>query len=68
MIDGMCEGIYEDYKDTILCPWCDVEVCRYGRLSHTCNFERITHLFDNGAAVFLDFMSLWGTRISVFKV
>ncbi|XP_076362459.1 uncharacterized protein LOC143253097 isoform X2 [Tachypleus tridentatus] len=47
-------GISEDYKDTILCPRCDVERCRYGRLGQTCTFARITHLFDNGAAVFLD--------------
>ncbi|XP_076356959.1 anoctamin-2-like isoform X1 [Tachypleus tridentatus] len=58
--DAHSKGICEDYKDTILCRRCDVEGCRYGRLGQTCTFARITHLFDNGAAVFLDFMSLWG--------
>ncbi|XP_076354300.1 anoctamin-2-like isoform X5 [Tachypleus tridentatus] len=57
--DDINKGICEDYKDTILCRRCDVEGCRYGRLGQTCTFARITHLFDNGAAVFLDFMSLW---------
>ncbi|XP_076354314.1 uncharacterized protein LOC143249008 isoform X10 [Tachypleus tridentatus] len=65
--DDINKGICEDYKDTILCRRCDVEGCRYGRLGQTCTFARITHLFDNGAAVFLDFMSLWDV-VSVVKM
>ncbi|XP_076325798.1 anoctamin-9-like isoform X1 [Tachypleus tridentatus] len=61
-LDDINKDICEDYKDAILCPWCDVEGYRYGRLGQTFTFAKITHLFDNVAAVFLAvFMSLWGT-------
>ncbi|XP_076344099.1 anoctamin-2-like isoform X2 [Tachypleus tridentatus] len=67
--DAHSKDICEDYKDTILCPRCDIEACRYGRLGQTCTFARITHLFDNGATVFFAFfMSLWAvTFLELWK-
>ncbi|XP_022255251.1 anoctamin-1-like [Limulus polyphemus] len=67
--DTPSKDICEDYKDTIMCPQCDKEACRFGKLGQTCTFARITHLFDNGATVFFAvFMSLWAvTFLEMWK-
>ncbi|XP_076315033.1 anoctamin-1-like [Tachypleus tridentatus] len=58
--DAHSKDVCENHKDIILCPRCDIKGCKYEQLGQTCTFVRITHLFDNGAAVFFDvFMSLW---------
>ncbi|XP_070976763.1 anoctamin-4-like [Oncorhynchus clarkii lewisi] len=47
--------------DIIMCPICD-EYCPYLRLSDSCIYAKVTHLFDNGATVFFAvFMAVWAT-------
>ncbi|XP_038155699.1 anoctamin-4-like isoform X2 [Cyprinodon tularosa] len=47
--------------DTIMCPICD-QYCPYLRLSDSCIYAKVTHLFDNGATVFFAvFMAVWAT-------
>uniref|UniRef100_A0A7N6F780 Anoctamin n=1 Tax=Anabas testudineus TaxID=64144 RepID=A0A7N6F780_ANATE len=47
--------------DVIMCPICD-EYCPYLRLSDSCIYAKVTHLFDNGATVFFAvFMAVWAT-------
>ncbi|XP_068128907.1 anoctamin-4 isoform X2 [Hyperolius riggenbachi] len=44
-----------------MCPLCD-EYCPYMRLSDSCLYAKVTHLFDNGATVFFAvFMAVWAT-------
>ncbi|XP_076341959.1 anoctamin-4-like isoform X2 [Tachypleus tridentatus] len=58
--DAHSKDVCENHNDIILCPRCDIKGCKYEQLGQTCTFVRITHLFDNGAAVFFAvFMSLW---------
>ncbi|CAB1412637.1 unnamed protein product [Pleuronectes platessa] len=45
--------------DIIMCPICD-QYCPYLRLSDSCIYAKVTHLFDNGATVFFAvFMAVW---------
>ncbi|XP_041071613.1 anoctamin-4 [Carcharodon carcharias] len=45
--------------EIIMCPLCD-QHCRYMRLSYSCVYAKVTHLFDNGATVFFAvFMAVW---------
>ncbi|XP_014904621.1 anoctamin-4 isoform X1 [Poecilia latipinna] len=47
--------------NTIMCPICD-QYCPYLRLSDSCIYAKVTHLFDNGATVFFAvFMAVWAT-------
>ncbi|XP_069048889.1 anoctamin-4 isoform X3 [Lepisosteus oculatus] len=47
--------------DIIMCPLCD-KYCPYMRLSDSCVYAKVTHLFDNGATVFFAvFMAVWAT-------
>ncbi|KAL4829636.1 hypothetical protein H8958_006551, partial [Nasalis larvatus] len=47
--------------DILMCPLGD-HSRRYQRLSETCTFAKLTHLFDNdGTVVFAIFMALWAT-------
>ncbi|XP_048124836.1 LOW QUALITY PROTEIN: anoctamin-4-like [Alosa alosa] len=47
--------------DIIMCPLCD-HYCPYMRLSDSCIYAKVTHLFDNGATVFFAvFMAVWAT-------
>ncbi|XP_041636798.1 anoctamin-4-like isoform X2 [Cheilinus undulatus] len=47
--------------DIIMCPICD-QYCPYLRLSDSCIYAKVTHLFDNGATVFFAvFMAVWAT-------
>ncbi|KAG7456338.1 hypothetical protein MATL_G00251240 [Megalops atlanticus] len=47
--------------DIIMCPLCD-KYCPYMRLSESCVYAKVTHLFDNGATVFFAvFMAVWAT-------
>uniref|UniRef100_A0A8C5HR13 Anoctamin n=1 Tax=Gouania willdenowi TaxID=441366 RepID=A0A8C5HR13_GOUWI len=48
-------------SDIIMCPICD-QYCPYLRLSDSCIYAKVTHLFDNGATVFFAvFMAVWAT-------
>uniref|UniRef100_A0A668VTA6 Anoctamin n=2 Tax=Oreochromis aureus TaxID=47969 RepID=A0A668VTA6_OREAU len=48
-------------NDIIMCPICD-QYCPYLRLSDSCIYAKVTHLFDNGATVFFAvFMAVWAT-------
>ncbi|XP_048659194.1 anoctamin-4 isoform X3 [Marmota marmota marmota] len=47
--------------DIIMCPVCD-KYCPFMRLSDSCVYAKVTHLFDNGATVFFAvFMAVWAT-------
>uniref|UniRef100_A0A8B9IRL4 Anoctamin n=1 Tax=Amazona collaria TaxID=241587 RepID=A0A8B9IRL4_9PSIT len=47
--------------DIIMCPICD-KYCPFMRLSDSCVYAKVTHLFDNGATVFFAvFMAVWAT-------
>ncbi|CAL8278976.1 unnamed protein product, partial [Gadus morhua 'NCC'] len=47
--------------DVIMCPICD-QYCPYLKLSDSCIYAKVTHLFDNGATVFFAvFMAVWAT-------
>ncbi|XP_008589003.1 PREDICTED: anoctamin-9 [Galeopterus variegatus] len=47
--------------DILMCPLGD-HSRRYQRLSDTCTFAKLTHLFDNeGTVLFAIFMALWAT-------
>ncbi|XP_074923380.1 anoctamin-4 isoform X1 [Chelonoidis abingdonii] len=47
--------------DIIMCPICD-KYCPFVRLSDSCVYAKVTHLFDNGATVFFAvFMAVWAT-------
>ncbi|XP_060885857.1 anoctamin-4-like isoform X2 [Labrus mixtus] len=47
--------------DIIMCPICD-QYCPYLKLSDSCIYAKVTHLFDNGATVFFAvFMAVWAT-------
>ncbi|XP_067855317.1 anoctamin-4-like isoform X2 [Heptranchias perlo] len=47
--------------EIIMCPLCDKH-CTYRRLSDSCVYAKVTHLFDNGATVFFAvFMAVWAT-------
>uniref|UniRef100_A0A6I8SQA8 Anoctamin n=1 Tax=Xenopus tropicalis TaxID=8364 RepID=A0A6I8SQA8_XENTR len=44
-----------------MCPLCD-KYCPYMRLSDSCIYAKVTHLFDNSATVFFAvFMAVWAT-------
>ncbi|XP_044133326.1 anoctamin-4 [Bufo gargarizans] len=44
-----------------MCPLCD-KYCPYMKLSDSCIYAKVTHLFDNGATVFFAvFMAVWAT-------
>ncbi|XP_069037915.1 anoctamin-3 isoform X3 [Lepisosteus oculatus] len=46
---------------TIMCPMCERN-CTSWRLSDSCVFAKVTHLFDNGGTVFFAiFMAIWAT-------
>ncbi|XP_074086785.1 anoctamin-9 [Macrotis lagotis] len=48
-------------RETIMCPLQDHQG-QYWRLSETCTFAKLTHLFDNeGTVFFAIFMALWAT-------
>ncbi|XP_027715932.1 anoctamin-9 isoform X2 [Vombatus ursinus] len=48
-------------NETIMCPLQDHQH-KYWRLSETCTFAKLTHLFDNeGTVFFAIFMALWAT-------
>uniref|UniRef100_A0A8C6WVE2 Anoctamin n=1 Tax=Neogobius melanostomus TaxID=47308 RepID=A0A8C6WVE2_9GOBI len=52
----LCEA-----TDIVMCPICD-QYCPYLRLSDSCIYAKVTHLFDNGATVFFAvFMAVWAT-------
>ncbi|XP_061570126.1 anoctamin-4-like [Cololabis saira] len=47
--------------DIVMCPICD-QYCPFLRLSDSCIYAKVTHLFDNGATVFFAvFMAVWAT-------
>uniref|UniRef100_A0ABM5GFA8 Anoctamin n=1 Tax=Pogona vitticeps TaxID=103695 RepID=A0ABM5GFA8_9SAUR len=47
--------------EIIMCPICD-KYCPFMRLSDSCVYAKVTHLFDNGATVFFAvFMAVWAT-------
>lgn len=44
-----------------MCPLCDGK-CQYWKLERSCNYSKVTYLFDNPATVaFAGFMALWAT-------
>ncbi|XP_026858975.2 anoctamin-3 isoform X2 [Electrophorus electricus] len=46
---------------TIMCPMCEVN-CSFWKLSDSCVYAKVTHLFDNGGTVFFAiFMAIWAT-------
>ncbi|XP_029001191.1 anoctamin-9-like [Betta splendens] len=46
----------------IMCPRCDQEKCKVWKLSETCAYAKVSHLFDNeGTVAFAVFMALWAT-------
>uniref|UniRef100_A0A8B9H606 Anoctamin n=1 Tax=Astyanax mexicanus TaxID=7994 RepID=A0A8B9H606_ASTMX len=46
---------------TIMCPMCEVN-CSAWKLSDSCVYAKVTHLFDNGGTVFFAiFMAIWAT-------
>uniref|UniRef100_A0A3P9AGT7 Anoctamin n=1 Tax=Esox lucius TaxID=8010 RepID=A0A3P9AGT7_ESOLU len=46
---------------TIMCPMCE-ESCHPWKLSDSCVYAKVTHLFDNGGTVFFAiFMAIWAT-------
>uniref|UniRef100_A0A8C4H8T6 Anoctamin n=1 Tax=Dicentrarchus labrax TaxID=13489 RepID=A0A8C4H8T6_DICLA len=46
---------------TIMCPMCE-DTCKPWRLSDSCVYAKVTHLFDNGGTVFFAiFMAIWAT-------
>ncbi|KAM9327575.1 anoctamin-4-like [Pholidichthys leucotaenia] len=48
-------------SDVVMCPICD-QYCPYLKLSDSCIYAKVTHLFDNGATVFFAvFMAVWAT-------
>ncbi|XP_029455582.1 anoctamin-4 [Rhinatrema bivittatum] len=52
----VCQATY-----IIMCPLCD-KYCPFMRLSDSCVYAKVTHLFDNGATVFFAvFMAVWAT-------
>uniref|UniRef100_A0A8C8VQY5 Anoctamin n=1 Tax=Pelusios castaneus TaxID=367368 RepID=A0A8C8VQY5_9SAUR len=52
--------------DIIMCPICD-KYCPFMRLSDSCVYAKVTHLFDNGATVFFAvFMAVWATLFLEF--
>nr|XP_055211676.1 anoctamin-9 isoform X4 [Gorilla gorilla gorilla] len=59
-VDEISKEICEAH-DILMCPLGD-HSRRYQRLSETCTFAKLTHLFDNdGTVVFAIFMALWAT-------
>lgn len=57
------EDICSPNNTIIMCPQCDKH-CDFWRLSETCIYSRISHLFDNNTTVaFACLMSLWGKYI-----
>uniref|UniRef100_A0A8C4QQK4 Anoctamin n=1 Tax=Eptatretus burgeri TaxID=7764 RepID=A0A8C4QQK4_EPTBU len=49
------------HSKLIMCPMCNGK-CNYWKLSDSCIYSKITHLFDNGATVFFAiFMAVWAT-------
>uniref|UniRef100_A0A8C9L7P6 Anoctamin n=1 Tax=Pavo cristatus TaxID=9049 RepID=A0A8C9L7P6_PAVCR len=56
MTEKVCQA-----TDIIMCPICD-KYCPFMRLSDSCVYAKVTHLFDNGATVFFAvFMAVWAT-------
>ncbi|XP_068163555.1 anoctamin-4-like isoform X1 [Antennarius striatus] len=52
--------------DIIMCPICD-QYCPYLKLSDSCIYAKVTHLFDNAATVFFAvFMAVWATLFLEF--
>lgn len=52
---------------TILCPLCD-NACSYLKLSDSCFYSKISHVFDNSSTVFFAiFMSCWGRLWNLLK-
>ncbi|KAG2462664.1 ANO3 protein, partial [Polypterus senegalus] len=50
-----------DANDTIMCPMCEKN-CSSWKLSDSCIYAKVTHLFDNGGTVFFAiFMAIWAT-------
>ncbi|KAF3686968.1 Anoctamin-9 Transmembrane protein 16J [Channa argus] len=46
----------------IMCPRCDYNSCQVWRLSDTCAYAKLSHLFDNeGTVAFAMFMAIWAT-------
>nr|XP_061812900.1 anoctamin-3-like [Nerophis lumbriciformis] len=47
--------------NTTMCPMCE-ETCKPWKLSDSCVYAKVTHLFDNGGTVFFAiFMAIWAT-------
>uniref|UniRef100_A0A3P8V877 Anoctamin n=1 Tax=Cynoglossus semilaevis TaxID=244447 RepID=A0A3P8V877_CYNSE len=48
-------------SSTIMCPRCDNR-CTVWKLSDTCSYAKVSHLFDNeGTVAFAMFMAIWAT-------
>ncbi|KAM9861038.1 anoctamin-9-like [Aulostomus maculatus] len=55
LIDEVCTS------KVIMCPRCD-NGCRVWKLSDTCTYAQVSHLFDNeGTVAFAMFMAIWAT-------
>ncbi|KAJ3594303.1 hypothetical protein NHX12_006634 [Muraenolepis orangiensis] len=55
LIKEVCES------DIIMCPRCDNR-CLVWKLSDTCTYAKVSHLFDNeGTVAFAMFMAIWAT-------
>lgn len=51
----------EKLDNLVMCPQCTIK-CPFWRMSDSCEYARISFLFDNPATVFFAvFMSLWAT-------
>uniref|UniRef100_A0A667WRK1 Anoctamin n=1 Tax=Myripristis murdjan TaxID=586833 RepID=A0A667WRK1_9TELE len=56
LIKEVCES------SIIMCPRCDKRECTVWKLSDTCTYAKVTHLFDNeGTVAFAMFMAVWAT-------
>ncbi|XP_076338167.1 anoctamin 1 isoform X2 [Tachypleus tridentatus] len=67
--DRPSDDVCKVYKDTLMCPHCDVETYNYWKLGEACVYAKMTHFLDNGSTVFFAvFMSLWGvTFLELWK-
>lgn len=55
LIKEVCES------DIVMCPRCDKR-CKVWKLSDTCDYAKVSHLFDNeGTVAFAMFMAIWAT-------
>uniref|UniRef100_A0A672FCC7 Anoctamin n=1 Tax=Salarias fasciatus TaxID=181472 RepID=A0A672FCC7_SALFA len=55
LINEVCQS------NIIMCPRCD-KTCQVWKLSDTCSYAKVSHLFDNeGTVAFAMFMAIWAT-------